>query len=396
MRILFISRCPPYPLHLGDRLILYHLARELAAQGHTLDLLAYNDRPDLPDEREAYASFFGSIQIFPAPTRPIASMLRRVVMPSARFPNAAQQSWSPDMWQAIKSKITANRYDVVHLFGGIHVYEFAHLLRDLPTLITPYESYSLYLQREAQAGAAAKSSFMQRRAAQAYERFMFTPYRRVVVLSEQDRAALLALNPALQVDVIPNGIDLSRFPPPDERAPRTQQVIFTGNYEYPPNQDAALLLAAEILPKIRAKLPDARLALVGNAPTPEMQALADGHIQVIGRVPDVGASLRDAQVFACPLRYGAGIKNKVLEAMASGCAVAATPLSMEGIDAVDGTHALIREIEQLPDAITLLLTDHALRGKIAVHARALIEARYTWEQVAKAYQKLYETVTISI
>ncbi len=395
MHILFISRCPPYPLHLGDRLILYHLARELAAQGHTLDLLAFDDRPDLPDQREAYAEFFNSVETFPAPHRAVTAMLRRIALPASRFPQNAADSWSPEMGQAITRKTAVERYDVVHLFGGIHVYEYAPLLAGIPAIITPYESYSLYLRRESQAGAAAIGGFLQRWAAEAYERFMFTPYRRVVVLSDQDRAALLQLNAALSVEVIPNGIDLRQFPPPDLNAPRSPTVLFTGNFEYSPNRDAALLLAAEIFPKVHAQIPDARLALVGNAPSAEMLALADEHVQVTGRVPDMGASLREAQIFACPLRYGAGIKNKVLEAMAGGCAVAATPLSMEGIDAQDGIHALIRDVDHLPEAIVQLLNDSALREKLAANARALIEAQYTWERVAKAYQKLYETVTIS-
>ncbi len=395
MHILFISRCPPYPLHLGDRLILYHLARELAAQGHTLDLLAFDDRPDLPDKREAYAEFFKGVEIFPAPQRTMPAMLRRIVLSGSRFPQKAADSWSPEMGQAIMRKIAIERYDVIHLFGGIHVYEYAKLLAGIPAIITPYESYSLYLQRESQAGAAAISSFLRRWAAEAYERFMFTPYRRIVVLSEQDRAALLQLNASLSIEVIPNGINLRQFPPPDLNVPRSPTVLFTGNFEYPPNRDAARVLTADIFPKVHAQIPDARLALVGNAPPAEILALTNKQIQVTGNVPDIGAYLRDAQIFACPLRYGAGIKNKVLEAMASGCAVAATPLSMEGIDAQDGIHALIRDIDRLPEAIVQLLNDSALRNRLAANARMLIEAKYTWERVAKAYQKLYETVTIS-
>jgi len=323
-------------------------------------------------------------------------MLRRIVIPSARFPKTALASWSPEMGQTIARKIAADRYDVVNLFGGIHVYEYATLLAGIPAIITPYESYSLYLQRQSQASAAATGGFLQRWAAEAYERFMFTPYRRVVVLSEQDRAALLNLKPTLQVEVIPNGIDLRQFPPPDLSANHSSTILFTGNFEYPPNRDAAQLLAETIFPKVRAQMPNVQLALVGNAPSAEMLALANEQIQVTGRVPDMGAYLREAQIFACPLRYGAGIKNKVLEALASGCAVAATPLSMEGIDAQDGIHALIREIDQMPEAIVQLLSDSALRERLAANARALIEAKYTWERVAKAYQKLYETVTISI
>jgi glycosyltransferase involved in cell wall biosynthesis len=394
MRLLFISRCPPYPLYLGDRLILYHLARELSQHGHTLDLLAFDDRPDIPDERERYASFFRQIDVLPAPPRPLSSLLWRLINPSARFPHGAGSSWSPAMWEAIQSRIQAETYDAVHLFGGIQVYEYAHALVDLPMLITPYESYALYLKR-LMATRRSVSIQVQYRIARAFERFMFTPYRRVVVVSERDQAEVHAINPQLKVEVIPNGIDLAAFSSPNFDAPRqSNTLLFTGNYEYPPNVDAALTLARDILPQVRQKIPDAMLYLVGNAPPPELQALATEHVIVTGRVPSITEYLNTATVYVSPLRFGAGIKNKILEAMACGCPIIATPLSVDGIAVTDGEHALIREWSAMPAAIIDLLNNPAQQRRLAVNARALIESRYTWTQVAADYEKLYEAITI--
>src|SRR5690606_19637712 len=189
----------------------------------------------------------------------------------------------------------------------------------LPALITPYESYSLYLRRLVESPAPAASGlqgrarrwghWLQWQLARHFESWMFAPYQRVVVVSEADRDELHALNPALPVEVIPNGIDLHDFRMP-RRQRRAKALLFVGNYEYAPNVDAALLLAREILPQVRQHEPDARLWLVGNAPPPELQALAGEHIKVTGRVPDVRPYLARASVFACPLRLGAGIKNK--------------------------------------------------------------------------------------
>src|SRR5690606_36881945 len=117
-----------------------------------------------------------------------------------------------------------------------------------------------------------------------YESWMFTPYARTVVVSDADRDELLGINPSLPIDVIPNGIDLDYFQLQSvEREPAA--LLFVGNYEYAPNVDAALHLAREILPQVQAQIPGAKLWLVGNAPTPQMQALASESIQVSGRVP---------------------------------------------------------------------------------------------------------------
>jgi polysaccharide biosynthesis protein PslH len=395
MKVLLISRCPPYPLYLGDRLILYHLARELAARGHQLDLLALYDRDDdaAPAARAPYAAFFRHIDLIREQPRTPAALLRRLLLPAARFPHSAATAWSPQLWRAIAARLSAAQYDVAHLFGGVQVYEYAHLLRQTPTLITPYESYSLYLSRAIAASSSPLGNLslqFQRAVARRYEAFMFTPYERVVVVSDADHDELRALNPALPLEVIPNGIDLDYFAPQSiQRDPN--MLLFTGNFEYAPNVDAALLLARDILPLVRARLPQVRLHLVGNAPPPALIALGSDHIVVTGRVDDVRPYLAQAALYVCPLRFGAGIKNKVLEALAMGCAVIATPLSIDGIDARDGDHLLLADADAPTFAARIIaaLDDAPLRQRLGDDGRALIAARYTWAQVAARYEQIY-------
>ncbi len=386
--ILLISRCPPYPLHLGDRLIIWHLARELARRGDSIDLLAFANRPEDRGEVEHYRPFFRHITLIEEPRR---AYLRRLIVAGARFPKTAAQTWSPDMWQMIAQHIAQYAYDVAHLFGGVQVYEFHRALDALPAIITPYESYSLYLKRAIESGSGP-SALVQRAIARRYESWMFTPYARTVVVSAADRDELLGINPALNIDVIPNGIDLDYFQVQD--VPREPgALLFVGNYEYAPNVDAALRLAREILPQVQAHIPAAKLWLVGNAPTPEMQALASESVQVTGRVPDVRPYLAHAAAFVCPLRLGAGIKNKALEALAMGCPLVATPLSADGIAVRHNHDALIAEDAAFVSETVRLLRDSALQQTLAHNGRRLIEAQYSWWRVADLYKALYEAVT---
>lgn len=394
-RILFISRCPPWPLYLGDRLILYHLGRELSLRHHELDLLAFANRPEDWHEQDHYDMDFRHVELFPEPPRSQLSYLQRMLLPSARFPRTAEQSWSPAIWRAIQARLATEKYDVVHLFGGIQVYEFRHALGNIPTVITPYESYSLYLCRQLK---AANRDFTQHAALRAqhflarqFEHFMFTPYGRTVVLSDRDQAEMQGINPALRIEVIPNGVDTYEFRPRPTR--RIPALLFVGNYEYPPNVDAARRLARDIFPMVQAKIPDAHLWLVGNAPTPEMQALASDSIRVTGRVPDVRPYLARAGAFVSPLRLGAGIKNKVLEALAMGCPVVATPLSVDGIGVTDGHDALIADGDALTQAIIRVLGDSDLQKTMSANGRKLIESRYSWDHVAESYLNLYEQVS---
>lgn len=391
-RVLLVSRCPPHPLHLGDRLIIWHLSRALAARGLELDLLAFADRPEdaaVDWAAPAVRAGFRSVEVLPEPRRTAAAYARRLALPGARFPRRAAESWSPEMWAQVAARAASGQYDVAHFFGGVQVYEYAGALGDLPAIITPYESYSLYLRR-----LAARDPRLTRRAqlwaARRYEAFMFAPYRAVVVVAPQDRAELLALNPALRVAVIPNGVDLDYFQPrPAAREPDT--LLFTGNFAYAPNADAACYLAQTLLPAVRERFPGARLWLVGADPPPDVRALASDCVTVTGRVDDLRPYLARAAVFVCPLRLGAGIKNKVLEALAMGCPLAATPLSVDGIAAQNERDALVAPVEggALTAAVLRLLADPALRAALSAAGPALVARDHSWAGAAARYAALY-------
>ena len=126
--ILLISRCPPYPLHLGDRLIIWHLARELSRRGYVIDLLALYDRDDDPQQIDEYRSFFRHIELFPEPHRDGLAYLRRLFDPSARFARSAEQSFCQPLWHSISDHLRRFEYDLVHCFGSVSVYEFHPLV----------------------------------------------------------------------------------------------------------------------------------------------------------------------------------------------------------------------------------------------------------------------------
>ena len=387
--ILLISRCPPYPIHLGDRLIIWHLARELSQRGYTIDLLALYNHDDDPHMISEYRPFFRHIELYREGKRRRLNYLYRLIRPSARFPQEAQGSFMPEMWTAIQAYVQRYDYDVVQCFGGVSVYEFHPLFAHKPTVITPYESYTLYLARAVQQGAwgAGLNLPLVRR----FEQWMFTPYDRTVVIAQPDKECLLSLQPQLNIDVIANGIDLNIFQLQDiARDPHT--LLFVGNYEYPPNLDAVKLLVERVLPRVRQQIPEAKLQLVGNKPPGWMQDLANDTIEVTGRVPDVKPYLARATVFVCPLRIGAGLKNKVLEALAMGVPVVATPLSVDGIRVIQGQSAWIADVDSIADGVIQVMRDSSLQQTLSKNGRVLIETEYSWAQTASQYEALYDAI----
>lgn len=393
--LLLISRCPPFPLYRGDRLIPHYLVRELWTRRYRIDLVAFYQNPTDLADIPLYERYFREIKLIPEPRRSLMSYRHRVRNPEARFPTRADDSWSPEMWHAIRDMMHHHAYDVVHLFGGVQVYEYLHLVRSLPNLIAPYESYSLWLERDLEQAARRLQRWQKQiahRLASNFESWMYEGYDRVVVLTDRDARALKALNPHSPVIEIPNGVDLDYFSPTGYE-PREPTLMFIGNYDYAPNLDAALRLVRDIFPQVKAKVPQAHLFIVGGNAPPELQAYASDSIEITGRVPDTRPYFEYSLIFVSPLRLGAGIKNKVLEAMAMTTPVVATPLSCDGIPVKHGTHILLGDSdEQLIKNIFILFKNPQLRHQIAANALHLIEEGFTWQRVADLYEDLYQRV----
>ncbi len=393
--ILVISRCPAWPLSLGDRLILYYVARELSSRGHNLHLLAFFQQPrDLADV-PFYSRFFRTTRLLPESKRSAWQYLLRRYQSWRRFPTQAWLCWSGEMWRAINDRVRAAHYDVVYLFGGVSVYEYYRLVRPIPNVMAAYESHSLFLERAARNARGLVERLVNRlllSMARNYESWMYSGFDRVVVLSDQDADALRTLDPSMRLAVIPNGVDVDHFASTvdDHEVP---MILFTGNFSYPPNADAAQVLAREVLPLVRQQVPNVRLMLVGADPPPSLLALQCEYITVTGRVPDMRCYFDQASVYVSPLRVGAGIKNKVLEAMAMSKAVVATPLSCDGIDVISGQNVVLADTPAtLAEQVVRVLTDPELRRRVARGGHQLVQSRYTWRHVAERYEALFRQV----
>lgn len=164
------------------------------------------------------------------------------------------------------------------------------------------------------------------------------------------------------------------------QTPGRPLFVFTGQMDYRPNIEAVESFAREVLPSIRWVHPDATFAIVGRNPTPQVEALAaQPGVIVTGSVPDVRGWLAAANVVVAPLRIARGIQNKVLEAMAMGCPIVASPQAAEGIDARHGEHLLIApDPKAEAEAVLALLGDPQRAATLGRAARLRVEQRYDW------------------
>lgn len=185
------------------------------------------------------------------------------------------------------------------------------------------------------------------------------------VVSAAEQALLAAERPGARVDVVSNIHEVG------ERGPgfaARQGLLFVGSYRHPPNVDAVAWLADEIFPRIRARLPDVELHLVGAEAPPALQALGERPgIRFHGQVPDLAPLLAAVRVSVAPLRYGAGVKGKVNQALAHGLPVVATSCAVEGMFLSDGDDVLVAdEAQAFADAVLRLHEDAALWDRLSL------------------------------
>lgn len=210
----------------------------------------------------------------------------------------------------------------------------------------------------------------------------------VVAFTERDAEALAAHGSSTPVTVIPLGWDVQG--PSSEQSPTVSNtIVFVGNFVHRPNVDAATRLASSILPRVTAQIPDVVLRLVGAHPPAEVRALADRQVTVTGRVDVVRSHLDEAAVVVAPIHTGGGSRVKVLEALAAGAAVVATPRALEGIDAPADAVVPASSDAAFADAVVALLRDPVRRAAIGVAARRWAETQLSWDRISEGHLAHY-------
>jgi glycosyltransferase involved in cell wall biosynthesis len=204
---------------------------------------------------------------------------------------------------------------------------------------------------------------------------------RVWVVTPDDKNALESFIQGIPIDVMPNvheKIDA------EKDYSETQDLLFVGNFNHRPNIDAVLFFSREVFPPILEELKDVHLFVVGNSPPEEIKALTSKHIVVTGYVQDLAPYLRNARISVNPLRYGAGMKGKIGEALSWGLPVVTTSIGAEGMGLVDGYDALIADSpEKFVAQVVRLYNDEALWNQLSSNGRRTVESQWSPEAIQK-------------
>jgi glycosyltransferase involved in cell wall biosynthesis len=386
VKILTVCDRYPYPLTNGQNLRIFHYVAQLGGR-HQFDLLCYGDG-NVP---EPIRPLFGAVESFPKPQAARRAGVGRIVdaLDVEKFIPSSE-----DIRRHLARTLDERGYDLVWVSGWDMIVNLPRPLR-VPLLADVVDDGVLEYWRElkslrspARMARTAKWVFMN----YLFERRYFGPADGCLFVSEIDAGFFAKICRRTPTYVVHNGVDADYFRPLGADCDR-RNLVFEGNIAFAPNADGILWFCEDVLPRIRAAMPDVTLTIVGKDPPPAICAQASPFVEVTGYVDDVRPYVDRAAIFVCPLRKGAGIKNKVLQAWAMGKAVVATTPSTGGLAIAEGQNIVVRDGAQpLADAIVRVLGDEQKRLALGNAARATIVERYTWAAKARELERAMQEI----
>jgi len=365
----------PFPLEKGDKLRAYHQLRSLSA--HYDIILCCTTEGDVPESAYAEVSKYCR-EIHLLPLTKAGLLIQAFVGLFTNTPFQVAYFYRYRHFRKVRHLLVTHRPD--HVFCQLlRMAEYVKDYHHCPKTIDYMDALSKGMERRITTEPWYKSWFfrMEFRRLARYERAIFDYFEHKVIISKQDRNYIL--HPKREeIHVIPNGVDASFFTfPPQEKK---YDLLFTGNFSYPPNIEAACFIAKEILPELKAKGYDLTLLLSGANPHARVKALASDRITVTGWVDDIRMSYAQSRIFVAPMFIGTGLQNKLLEAMASGLPCITTPLANNALGAVNQENILLAEQSSgFVEKIIEFLTERDTFALICHNGQAFVKRNYSWE-----------------
>ncbi|MGI4951987.1 MAG: TIGR03087 family PEP-CTERM/XrtA system glycosyltransferase [Janthinobacterium lividum] len=397
--LLFVSHCTPYPPDKGEKIRAFNVIKHLS-QHYRIHLGCLTDQAADAGHLESLRQWCKTVAGFPI-NRPRQKVKALALFRPGRplmldyYRQAGLQRWVMD-------RLEAPGIDLAYVYT-VAMMPYVEHARRLPLVLDATdidsEKWSTYAET---AGFPMRLlwsregktllEFERRSAARADATLFVSPH-------EAGRFKELAPEQAERIFAVENGVDLSRFSPDTPYdtpfASAGPNVVFTGHMDYWPNADAVAWFAEQVVPGLRAASPGLTFSIVGANPGPATRKLADTPgIVVTGRVADVRPYLAHADVCVAPLRIARGIQNKVLEAMAMGRPMVASPQAFAGIRATSGRDLLVADgTAATQQAILDVL--HQVHPGLGASGRRAVEQAYAWSATLAGLDTLLENVAPS-
>lgn len=392
MNILFISSRFPYPPTKGDKIRAYYPIKYLSNE-HCIDLVSFTDEKISNDDIAEMKKYCRNIDI--VNINKYYFLFKMALGIFSPIPSQVMCYRSKKMSRTIRRYISTNKYDAVHFVCG-RIAGDVDMTGELPALLDWIDALSLSTKRlwETEKNIFKKYLYLNEwKKITNFEQEYADRFQRAIITSEIDKKVISKEN----IEVIPNGVDTDIFTPAHSVS-KDIDLIFTGNMGYSSNITAVDFFCNEILPIIMKKMPDIKFYIVGINPSSKVRKYHNGkNIFVTGFIPDIVELLNKTKVYVAPLKSGAGIQNKILEAMSCGLPVVSTSIGNAGIQAIDGESMIVADSPELfAEEVEKLLLNEDNRFMLGKKARDFVSEKYSWTSVRDKLNEIYQSMITNI
>ena len=388
MRFLFVANRMPYPPFRGDKLKIYHLAKELSKK-HELHLITIAETEEDISYVDNLKPYFKKIDYVYLPKS--RSILNTITGLFNSIPFQVNYFKSKSFQSLLDQQLETFEFDAIHV-QHIRMSQFLYNKPNLNNVILDLpDAFSLYWKRRANNSINYLNRIFEITEYNRVKNFeinFVSRFKKVLVCSHEDQIYLQELG-LKTVDILENGVDTNMFKPSvDPYIPF--RVLFTGNMDYAPNIDAVTYFASEIWPKIIQKVPNALFVIAGQRPVPKVLALKSDTIQVTGFIQDLTEEYSKAHIVVSPLRIGAGTQNKVLEALSMNIPVVTTHVGYKGLGLEPNQGALLStNADEFAQNAIRLLSDPQMRDSIGKSGGEIIRNRFSWNGIAQKLENYF-------
>jgi len=312
-------------------------------------------------------------------------------------PGSYAKYHDPDFGKLIQSASKQWNIDLAEL-QCLHTSEYRLSVGHVPVILREHNvDYKLWERQAQHANSLWERTYVSLALPRikAYEAKVAPQFDRCIMVSEADANHLRQVAPTAKIETIPSGVDTEYFVPDPTTLEEPYSIVMTGSLGWQPKQHNLRVLLTEVYPRIRKRLPNATLTIVGKGAPDELKVLARDMpgVTMTGSVPDVRPYLNRASLAINYVETGGGIALKVLEAMAMRKPVLSTSLGCEGIKVRHGEDVFLADgVEAFAEAAVLLLQNSLIRRKIAESGFKLVYRAYAWERLAAHFHDCYATV----
>lgn len=389
MKILMLTPYLPYPLLSGGQTRSYNLLKNLAKKHQiTLFSLIKSEERKYVDELKNCCF---EVCVFPRPETPWT--IKNIVRTGfSWYPFLVIRNLSNTQRKAIIQKLHTDRFDLIH---AETFYVMPHIPKTtIPILLVEqtieYQVYQHFVDTFPILPARLLL-YLDVLKLKYWEQFFWKKANKVVAMSTSDRGQMHKLLPTLDVDIVPNGVDIQSFRKIKRSNNFRPTILYVGNFKWLQNREAVHLLITDVWPKIKKAIPQAQLWIVGRG---QQEKIENDAIILDQQVDDIRTVYSKADVMVAPIKGRGGTRLKILEAMASGCPVVTTSTGIEGIEATHGKEVLVAESsDDLAKNVINLIKNQTLRREIIQRAMNLVEKKYDWIAITKKLDQIYQEVS---